>query len=148
MPNPSHATNADQAANALRLEGSPGSSYRDHCPSETEPAPVDLCVSTTPLLNVQYEDALRICAEKGLRIPTPSEAYTLDLTATLTDVYWTEGPKSYALLMNERIFEKVETPNDLNGARGAVYDGERYDGGLPRREPVSASRAGDADGAS
>jgi hypothetical protein len=101
----SHASSADSAGhaeaatNASQLGGSPPSAYRDSCPPGTQLRTPELCEGTNIEGHVEFNGALSECAAAGLRLPSPSEAESLQTSiyAVWTDDYWTNGATSYAL---------------------------------------------------
>ncbi len=93
----SHAASADSAGNANTLGGSPASAFADRCPAGTHPTKVNLCISEAES-HINFTEALAECAGLGLRLMTPSEAYTVKPQfSTWTDDFWTNGANSYAL---------------------------------------------------
>lgn len=105
VPNAMHSVSADSAGhaetatNATQLGGSPPSAYRDSCPAGTQLRTPDLCEGTNIEGHVDFNEALIECAAAGLRLPSPSEAESLqtEIYAVWTDDFWTNGAISYAL---------------------------------------------------
>ncbi len=94
-----NASHAEAATNASQLDGSPPSAYRDSCPAGTRLRTQELCEGTTIEGHVNLNEALAECAEAGLRLPSPSEAESLETSiyAVWTDDFWVNGTTSYAL---------------------------------------------------
>lgn len=94
------ATSASSAANADQLGGSPPSAYRDSCPTGTQLRTPELCEETRVEGHVTFTEALKNCAAAGLRLPSPSEAETLEtgIYSVWVDDFWTNGATSYALV--------------------------------------------------
>jgi hypothetical protein len=105
VPNATHSASADSAGhaetatNATQLGSSPPSAYRDSCPAGTQLRTPDLCEGTNIEGHVDFNEALNECAAAGLRLPSPSEAESLqtEIYAVWTDDFWTNGATSYAL---------------------------------------------------
>jgi hypothetical protein len=119
VPNAAHAVNAD------RLAGSPGSSYRDHCPKGLDLAPgTNLCFEVTPRTPADWATALATCALAGLHLPAPGElAQVFNDSDAVQNYQWTSdisdggsGTGPYATVaMGENAMRQVILEN-LPGA--------------------------------
>jgi hypothetical protein len=123
-----HANSADSAGlaeaatNAAHLGGSPPSAYRDSCPAGTQLRTPELCEGTTIEGHVTLNEALAECAAAGLRLPSPSEAESLqtEIYAVWTDDFWTNGAISYALTYTASSHSLVASESGEEASRVCV----------------------------
>lgn len=109
VPNAAHAANADQ------LAGAPASSYLAHCPTGLVKVPNgNLCFDPNVRPEATWADALNICAQAGLKLPTEGELVQAfnDLDASQTSQWTSTGfDASFgfaALLVNDNSSRAID----------------------------------------